>query len=178
MSRATSSSQKHRKSPSSALTVVDLFCGAGGLSLGLQRAGWKVMQAFDHFKAAVATYERNLGDHVSSANICEDLALPRSTMIVGGPPCQGFSSAGLRRSGDRRNTLVSVFAQLIVKHKPTAFVFENVEGFLTAEDGARVLELLEPLVAAGYRVHMRKVNAANYGAPQHRKRVLAIGGLG
>lgn len=161
-----------------ALTVVDLFCGAGGLSLGLQRAGWAVLQAFDHFDAAVATYDRNLGGHVSSANIHADLVLPRSTMIVGGPPCQGFSSAGLRRSGDGRNTLVSVFAQLIVKHRPTAFVFENVEGFLTAEDGARVLELLVPLVSAGYRVHMRKVNAANYGVPQHRKRVLAVGGLG
>jgi DNA (cytosine-5)-methyltransferase 1 len=57
-------------------------------------------------------------------------------------------------------------------------VFENVEGFLTAGDGARVLELLEPVIEAGYRVHLRKINAANYGVPQHRKRVLAIGGLG
>src|SRR5690606_29614679 len=99
-------------------------------------------------------------------------------LIVGGPPCQGFSSAGLRRAGDRRNTLVSVFAQLIVSHRPLAFVFENVEGFLTAEAGDRVLELLTPLTHAGYPIHPRKINAANYGVPQHRKRVVAVGGFG
>jgi DNA (cytosine-5)-methyltransferase 1 len=160
------------------LTVVDLFCGAGGLSLGLRSSGWQVVRSIDHFGAAVATYRRNLGDHVVEEAIHEGTELPPMTMIVGGPPCQGFSSAGLRRTGDRRNTLVSVFAQLVVKHRPAMFMFENVEGFLTAEGGDRVLELLAPLVAAGYRVHLRKVNAANYGAPQHRKRVLAIGGLG
>jgi len=164
--------------PAHTLTVVDLFCGAGGLSLGLQRAGWRVLRSIDHFGAAVDTYRRNLGDHVSDEHIHEEISLPSATMIVGGPPCQGFSSAGLRRVGDGRNTLVSVFARIIVKYRPTVFMFENVEGFLTAEDGARVLELLTPLVNAGYRVHLRKINAANYGVPQHRKRVLVIGGLG
>ena len=66
----------------------------------------------------------------------------------------------------------------MARKRPSAFVFENVEGFLTAEGGRRVLELLTPLVEAGYRIHLRKVNAANYGAPQHRKRVIAVGGLG
>lgn len=160
------------------LTVIDLFCGAGGLSLGLQRAGWRVQRSVDHFRAAVETYRRNLGDHVSDEDIHEEIPLPSASMIAGGPPCQGFSSAGLRRAKDGRNTLVSVFAKIIVKYRPTVFMFENVEGFLTAEDGERVLELLTPIVKAGYRVHLRKINAANYGVPQHRKRVLAIGGLG
>lgn len=160
------------------LTVVDLFCGAGGLSFGLKHSGFKVERAFDHFNAAVRTYGRNLGQHVTEAEISEDLALPEATVIAGGPPCQGFSSAGQRRPGDRRNTLVSVFASLIVKHRPLMFVFENVEGFLTAEDGDRVLDLLVPLVNAGYRIHLRKINAANLGVPQHRKRVLGIGALG
>jgi DNA (cytosine-5)-methyltransferase 1 len=62
--------------------------------------------------------------------------------------------------------------------KPRAFIFENVEGFLTGEDGARVLDLLGPLLEVGYRIHMRKINVANFGVPQHRKRVIAIGGLG
>jgi DNA (cytosine-5)-methyltransferase 1 len=74
--------------------------------------------------------------------------------------------------------LVGVFSRLIARHRPRAFLFENVEGFLTAERGDRVLELLEPLVDAGYRIHLRKINAANYGVPQHRKRVIGIGGLG
>ena len=99
-------------------------------------------------------------------------------MYVGGPPCQGFSSAGRRSPGDQRNSFVNVFAKIIARHRPPAFVFENVEGFLTTGGGKRVLDLLTPLVEAGYFIHLRKVNAANFGVPQHRKRVIAIGGLG
>jgi DNA (cytosine-5)-methyltransferase 1 len=158
--------------------MVDLFCGAGGLSSGFTKAGWTILKAIDHFQPAVATYRSNLGDHVVEAEIDEGTILPKSTVIAGGPPCQGFSSAGLRRTGDHRNTLVSVYAKLIVQHRPMAFVFENVEGFLTGDGGHHVLELLQPLIEAGYQIHLRKINAANYGVPQLRKRVLAIGGLG
>lgn len=160
------------------MNVIDLFCGAGGLSLGLSRVGFRSVLALDHSRAAVETHRRNLGDAAQIVEISEDTRLPDAAVIVGGPPCQGFSSAGQRRAGDRRNTLVSVFAELIATHHPLAFVFENVEGFLTAENGDHVLDLLEPLVAAGYLIHLRKINAADYGVPQHRKRVLAIGGLG
>ena len=164
-------------SPENAL-VVDLFCGAGGLSLGFQMAGFKPCHSVDHDEAAVDTYRRNIGNHAERAEISAELVLPFADVIAGGPPCQGFSSAGPRRIGDHRNSLVGVFAEIVVKHRPRAFVFENVEGFLTAEGGSRVFELLEPLIRAGYRIHLRKINAANYGVPQHRKRVLAIGGLG
>lgn len=160
------------------LSVLDLFCGAGGLSLGLKRAGVVPVLALDHFPAATATYRKNLGDHVVDAEIHEGIAHPKVDVIVGGPPCQGFSSAGQRKVGDHRNTLVSVFASLIARERPKAFIFENVEGFLTAESGDRVLDLLQPLVDAGYCIHLRKVNAANFGAPQHRKRVIGIGGRG
>lgn len=159
-------------------TVVDLFCGAGGLSLGLVQSGLKPIRAVDHFRAAVNTYAANIDHHVTCEDITDSTSLPSATVYVGGPPCQGFSSAGRRRDGDSRNSLVKVFATLIAVHRPSAFAFENVEGFLTTEDGRRVLDLLEPLVEAGYQVHLRKVNAANYGVPQHRKRVLALGGLG
>ena len=159
-------------------TVVDLFCGAGGLALGFRAAGFRITVAKDANPSAVATYHTNVGEHVELDQITEESTLPEATVFIGGPPCQGFSSAGLRRTGDARNTLVSVFAGLIVKYRPSAFVFENVEGFLTGEDGARVIDLLEPLVDAGYRIHLRKVNAANYGVPQHRKRVVAVGGFG
>lgn len=160
------------------LTAVDLFCGAGGLSLGLRAAGFQVLRSIDHHACAVETYARNLGPHVEGAEISEDTELPTATIIVGGPPCQGFSSAGMRRVGDHRNTLVAVFAKLVARAKPLAFVFENVEGFLTSEDGARVLDLLGPLIEVGYQIHLRKVNVANFGVPQHRKRVIGIGGLG
>ena len=159
-------------------TMVDLFCGVGGLSSGFASTGFHPLLAIDHNAAAVATYRKNHGDHVRHMEITEETEIPDSTIIIGGPPCQGFSSAGMRKAGDSRNSLVACFARLICRHKPLAFVFENVEGFLTAEDGNRVFDLLVPLVEAGYRIHLRKVNVANYGIPQHRKRVIAIGGLG
>lgn len=159
-------------------TVVDLFAGAGGLSLGFVRAGARVIAAYDNWRAAVETYARNLGDHVHEQAINRSLQIEKPEIIVGGPPCQGFSSAGMRRADDERNTLVGEFSRLIASVRPRAFVFENVEGFLTGARGAFVFDLLEPLIGAGYRIHLRKVNAAHYGVPQHRKRVVAIGGLG
>ena len=159
-------------------TVVDIFAGAGGLSLGFKRAGYRSLWAADNNAAAVETYKQNVDERAESAEIAADTTFPRPTVIVGGPPCQGFSSAGMRLMGDKRNTLVSVFAQLVARTQPDAFVFENVEGILTTEKGRRIEELLEPVIASGYRVHLRKINAANFGVPQHRKRVLAIGGLG
>lgn len=159
------------------LSVVDLFCGAGGLSLGLKAAGFRGLKSIDHSPSAVETYTRNLGAHVEARAITHDIALPSATVIAGGPPCQGFSSAGMRRTGDDRNTLVTVFATIVARQKPLAFLFENVEGFLTGEDGSRVIDLLGPLIDAGYHIHLRKVNVANFGVPQHRKRVIAIGGL-
>lgn len=158
--------------------VVDLFCGAGGLSLGLQRAGMKIVAAYDHWAPAVDTYRANLGNHIHDVEITEDLAIPDCDIIAGGPPCQGFSSAGMRRHDDCRNNLIGTYAKIISRVRPRAFIFENVEGFLTSGGGRHVFEFLEPLVRAGYRIHLRKINAANYGVPQHRKRVVAIGGLG
>ncbi|MCY3011315.1 MAG: DNA cytosine methyltransferase [Planctomycetota bacterium] len=159
-------------------TVVDLFCGAGGLSLGFQRAGFSVLKAVDAWKAAVDTYSANLGDHVSLEDISQTTKLPQATVFTGGPPCQGFSSAGRRQEDDHRNSLVSAYALLIAEHRPKAFIFENVEGFLTGCEGKFIFELLDKVIDAGYRVHLRKINAAHFGVPQHRKRVIAIGGLG
>lgn len=159
-------------------TFSDLFCGVGGLSLGFQRAGFICVQAIDHDEAAATTYRANFSHPLCVEEITEQTTLVPADVILGGPPCQGFSSAGMRRKHDRRNTLVRVFADLIAQQRPNAFVFENVEGFLTASGGDRVFDLLDPLIEAGYQIHLRKINAANYGIPQHRKRVVAVGGLG
>lgn len=159
-------------------SAIDLFCGAGGLSLGLTRAGVRVLRGYDQWAPATATHRANFAHEVEEAAITPDLDLPPADLVVGGPPCQGFSSAGLRREGDGRNSLVRTFSSLVARHRPSAFLFENVEGFLTAGDGAFVFDLLEPLIEAGYWVHLRKVSAASFGVPQHRKRVIAIGGLG
>lgn len=159
-------------------TAVDLFAGAGGLSLGFQRAGFDLLLALDSFDAAADTYKKNFSDTCLLQDITEECELPYADVFIGGPPCQGFSSAGRRQQGDSRNSLVGVFSRLVASYRPQAFVFENVEGFLTAESGSRVLDLLDPLIESGYFINFRKVNAANYGVPQHRKRVLVIGGLG
>lgn len=159
-------------------TVLDLFCGAGGMSLGFLQAGFRIIKAIDHFNPAIETYNHNIGLHGEIGDLSQSLELPYADVIIGGPPCQGFSSAGLRRLKDYRNDLIRIFAQLVSTLKPKAFVFENVEGFLTAENGDRIIELLDPIIESGYKVHLRKVNAAHFGVPQHRKRVIAIGGLG
>ncbi len=161
-----------------ARTAVDLFCGAGGLSLGLQRVGFRIQGAYDNWDRAVETYSANFSHEAQSEPISLSLRLPQASLIAGGPPCQGFSSAGLRRKNDHRNSLVGVFSTLVADHRPPAFLFENVEGFLTGGGGKFVFDLLEPLIEAGYWIHLRKVNAATFGVPQHRKRVIAIGGLG
>ena len=160
------------------LRYADLFSGVGGLSLGFLRAGFEHTISIDANELAVECYRKNIHKGAICDTITEKTELPDVDLIIGGPPCQGFSSAGLRKNGDHRNSLVSVYANLIAKHRPKAFLFENVEGFLTAENGNRVIDLLEPLLAAGYRMHFRKINAANYGVPQLRKRVICIGGLG
>lgn len=116
-------------------SVVDLFSGCGGLTLGFEQAGFEVISAYDSWLPAVETYRLNFSHPITQCELSPLTELPAVDVIIGGPPCQGFSSAGLRRVGDDRNTLVSVFSQLVQMVRPKAFVFENVEGFLTGQDG-------------------------------------------
>jgi DNA (cytosine-5)-methyltransferase 1 len=164
--------------------TVDLFCGAGGLSLGLQSAGLSVCAHLDSWTAAVATLNSNFNEQRTPTDVRELTAqnirslvggTPR--VLAGGPPCQSFTSAGRRQNDDPRGTLVGVFANLAAAIRPPLVVFENVEGFLTAGGGRFVFDFLTPLIEVGYRVRMRKVNFANFGVPQHRKRVIAVASL-
>ncbi len=167
-----------------ALETVDLFCGAGGLSLGLQAAGLKVCAHLDSWTAAVETLNSNFNERRAPVDIrelkVEDIrsfvgGTPK--VLAGGPPCQSFTSAGRRQDDDPRGTLVGVYANLAAATRSPLVVFENVEGFLTAGGGRFALDFLGPLVEAGYRVRVRKVNFANFGVPQHRKRVIAVASL-
>lgn len=169
------------------LSSVDLFAGAGGLTLGLQRAGFSTLLANDNWHPAIGTLRRNFGQSVVEAGCVRELTGAcvqeraggmTPTLVAGGPPCQGFTSAGARRADDLRNTLVSEFARLVAEVQPQWFLFENVEGMLTASDGDFVIDLLDGVLDGGYSVRLRKVNVANYGAAQLRKRVIAIGTLG
>jgi DNA (cytosine-5)-methyltransferase 1 len=99
---------------------------SASLSLVTIPSGFEISLSVDHDEAAVETYTRNLGKHVKRAEITEDFGVPAADLIAGGPPCQGFSSAGPRRLGDHRNSLVGMFAEIIAKHRPRAFIFENV----------------------------------------------------
>ena len=170
---------------SQSCTSVDLFAGAGGLTLGLQRAGFASL-SIDNWTPAIQTLRQNFGDDVVLSDDVRDLSGEsllaisggkQPLVVAGGPPCQGFTSAGARRACDDRNTLVGEFARLVAEVRPTWFLFENVEGFLTMSGGDFVVDLLDPIVDAGYSVRLRKVNVANYGVPQLRKRVIALGSL-
>ena len=161
------------------LTVVDLFAGAGGLSLGFQRAGFRNLWAADNQPAATETFKRNIHHLVECVEIEATTEFPRPTVIVGGPPCQGFSSAGMRESGDVRNTLVSVFAQVVRSNSTGSIRFRECRGHPDLGRGwatfgtsrSRDCARLPGPLAQGQRGELRS-------ALSIRKRVLAIGGLG
>lgn len=167
--------------------LIDLFCGAGGLATGFSHIGFETALASDIWKPAVETYVANYPGHRFIRSDVRDIqtiaafaaAISRHPLVVaGGPPCQGFSSAGARKTTDERNTLVGYFAQLAASISPEIIVFENVEGFLTLDGGKYVVDLLKPLIEAGYRVRLEKHNVANFGVPQFRKRVIGIAAKG
>jgi DNA (cytosine-5)-methyltransferase 1 len=171
----------------SAVDAVDLFSGAGGLAKGFADAGLDVRLASDVWSAAADTYRANFPGHefllcdvrdLQSVQFRSHLRGKAPWVLAGGPPCQGFSSAGARSDNDPRNSLVGFYATLAARLLPDIFVFENVEGFLTAGGGRFVRDLLDPLVEAGYTVRLEKLNVANFGVPQLRKRVIAIGARG
>jgi DNA (cytosine-5)-methyltransferase 1 len=171
----------HRASPRP--VALDLFCGAGGLSCGLA-ANFDVRAHLDHWPPAVNTLNANFEEQREPVDIAEMTAAELRTMaggiptvIAGGPPCQSFTSAGRRDATDHRATLVGAYARLAAEVRPPVVVFENVEGFVTTGGGRYVIDLLEPLIDVGYNVIVRKVNLANYGVPQHRKRVIVVASL-
>jgi len=166
--------------------VVSLFSGAGGLSLGLSRAGLKPILAAEINSHAVATYQANLGDAILQADIARDAqelaaearhrAAGRDILaVIGGPPCQGFSSAGARAKDDPRNHLVWAYLAVVEALRPRWFLFENVEGLLTAAGGEALLAICQAFTRLGYSFRVDKVNLARWGVPQARKRVLIVG---
>lgn len=163
------------------MKVVDLFCGCGGLSLGFQKAGMEVVAAFDNWVDALAVYRKNF----SHPAICADLKNVEKSveairsfnpdMIIGGPPCQDFSSAGKRDENNGRGDLTVCYAQIISEVKPNWFVMENVERILKTQ---KLQEALRVFHKAGYGVTYTVLNAALCGVPQRRKRFVMVGKLG
>lgn len=160
------------------MNIVSLFSGAGGLDLGLVQAGHHVIWANDIDENAVATYRRNIGNHIVCADIKEINIddIPNSDVIVGGFPCQGFSLANLRRNvADERNQLYLFFKGIVEVKQPRYFIAENVKGILSLEKGQVIRQIIKDFSDAGYLVEVHKVNMADYGVPQHRERVIIIG---
>lgn len=159
-------------------TVLSMFCGAGGMDIGFISAGCRVVFASDWDSRACESYRNNIGEHV----VCGDISalkgrdLPQADILIGGPPCQGFSVAGHMRPDDPRSQLVWQFVRLVRECRPRIFVMENVKA-LAKLDRFRAIraELLRNFTELGYDTHMSLLNAADHGVPQSRERVFFVG---
>ena len=167
---------------------VDLFAGAGGLSLGFEQAGFDVLAAVEYDPIHAATHEFNFP---GCATICRSVAdidgdyirsnskIGKSDVdvVFGGAPCQGFSMIGKRALDDPRNHLVHHFVRVVSELRPKFFVFENVRGLTFGEHKKFLKEIISEFQAKGYKVQedYRVLNALNYGVPQNRQRLFLMG---
>jgi DNA (cytosine-5)-methyltransferase 1 len=154
------------------LTLMDLFAGAGGFTLGFVQAGFVPIFAVELDKSAAATYQANFGNHCLQEDIHYIANFPYADVIIGGPPCQGFSNLGAHIPNDPRNQLWRHYVRAIEEVRPLVFVVENVPPLLTSAEGQ---ELIKKTQALGYKVEGRILNTADYGVPQIRKRTIIIG---
>ncbi len=164
--------------------VIDLFAGVGGLSLGFEKAGFDVVLANEYDSSIATAYQYNhkdtkmiVGD-ITSIDLNETFGkyVGKIDVIIGGPPCQGFSQKGQRKTiNDERNFLFKYYVKVVDLVKPTYFVMENVPNLLTAEKGYFRKELVELFDTIGYKLSMGVLNASDYGVPQNRRRAVIIG---
>lgn len=159
--------------------TVDLFCGCGGMSLGFEQAGFQIVGAYDFWDAAVQTYNNNFNHNaavldLSKKNIALSVIRPLNPeVIIGGPPCQDFSSAGDRTEGERANLTIS-YAKIVKSIKPKYFVMENVS---RAKMSKAYAEARDIFVSAGYGLTELVLDASKCGVPQKRKRFFCVGAL-
>ena len=165
-------------------TFIDLFAGCGGLSLGFEMADFKSLLAIDNWKDALTTYAYNRKD---SKTLCGDLAtldpykikkeygISDVDVIIGGPPCQGFSVAGKRIIEDVRNKLYKAFVRFVDCYHPKAFVMENVPNILSIGNGMVKKSIISDFEELGYKVSVQVLLASDYGVPQNRRRAVFVG---
>lgn len=154
-----------------------LFCGAGGLDMGFENEGFDVLWANDLDKDACATYENRSKATVVQGDVTKiDFSeVPDCDVLLGGFPCQGFSLAGPRRLDDGRNVMYRQVTRFLETKRPKIFICENVKGLLTMADGEILKAIVEDFKKKGYRVSYELVDAADYGVPQNRQRVIVCG---
>lgn len=161
------------------MKAVDLFCGCGGMSLGFQKAGIKIIAAYDNWEPAINIYRNNFKHPVFCLDLNTDEAIKKikeynPEIIIGGPPCQDFSVAGNRNMGERANLTIR-FANIINEVKPTWFVMENVYNIERMPILPKVKKIFKK---AGYGLTIRILNASHCGVPQARRRFFMIGLFG
>ena len=168
------------------LNVIDLFCGCGGFSKGFDEAGYNVRFCIDVWKDATVTYQHNfpnttvLNEDITKINGQDILRVANMDadevdVIIGGPPCQGFSLSGKRMIDDERNKLYKSYVQIVSELKPKVFVMENVPGLIRLFKGQVGEQVIEDFSGIGYNVQNKILSADNYGVPQQRKRVFFVG---
>ena len=163
-----------------ALRTVDLFSGCGGMSLGFQNAGFDVIAAFDNWGPAINVYRLNFKHDVFKEDlgdpaVVDKVAQLRPDVIIGGPPCQDFSTAGPMDENGKRAALSAVYCKMICQVKPLCFVMENVAQIQNTQT---FIELKKKFSEEGYGLTQRVIDACYVGVPQHRKRMFLIGVLG
>jgi DNA (cytosine-5)-methyltransferase 1 len=158
---------------------IDLFAGAGGLSIGLHQAGVEVICAVEYDKHAAKTFAHRFPEaKVFSQDVrTVDLSPYRGKVdiVCGGPPCQPFSSGGLRNAADDERDMIPAFIDAVRTVAPQAFLMENVNGLTVGDRRVYLEAALEKLRALGYNLTWQVVNAADYGVPQIRKRLIVVG---
>lgn len=166
--------------------VIDLFCGAGGFSQGFQQNGFDVCYGIDFWKDATVTYKHNFPnavvdnkniEDVTASDILHDTGLKKGDIdvIIGGPPCQGFSLSGFRFIDDPRNRLYKSYVRLAKDLQPKIIVMENVPGLISLFEGTFKKQVIEDFEKVGYKVWCKILDADEYGVPQDRKRVFFVG---
>ena len=158
------------------LTAIGLFAGCGGFDLGASHAGFTLVGAYDSDPIAIETYRRHVSPHAEVCDLAhEDVTrLPkRIDLVIGGPPCQGFSSAGSKTHDDKRNFLWTAYLRVIAHVRPKAFVFENVYGFVREYEAFSTALTRE--LDDEYAFSYRRMNAEYYGVPQARRRLFIVG---
>ena len=160
------------------MKVISLFSGAGGFDLGFVRAGHTIVWANDNFPEAIETYRLNIGNHIDPRDI-QDIPskeIPAAEILIGGFPCQGFSVANWNRTkGDPRNFLYKEMVRVLRDKRPKFFLAENVKGLASMEKGEVLRTILRDFSRAGYAARHQILNAADYGVPQMRMRLLIAG---
>lgn len=159
--------------------VISLFSGAGGMDMGYTQSGFDIVWANDFFKEACDTYRLNFGDYIVHGDITQissDEMPDDIDVVIGGFPCQGFSVANNRRSmEDKRNFLYKELLRVIRDKRPLFFMAENVKGLISMENGKVIEMIINDFSELGYRVDYKVLNAAEYGVPQTRERVIIMG---